>query len=74
MGNYSNKTIGTEQEFANFSIKIANTTVTSPDTSFDIKSKHLAYIVKNKKPLVYCIIDIWYICYLYYEVTDEIIG
>lgn len=24
--------------------------------------------------LVYCIIDIWYICYLYYEVTDEIIG
>lgn len=52
MGNYSNKTIGTEQEFANFSIKIANTTVTSPDASFDIKNKHLAYIVKNKKPLV----------------------
>ena len=24
--------------------------------------------------LLYCIIDIWYICYLYYEVTDEIIG
>ena len=29
---------------------------------------------KNGVELVYCIIDIWYICYLYYEVTDEIIG
>lgn len=24
--------------------------------------------------LVYCIIDIQYICHFYYEVTDEIIG